>query len=131
MKQFIPKFLGCFYFAVFCYYIHLSIVKYMKSATKSESEFVEDDIVQFPSLSVCPKYTFKETSVTRKLLISNESVGQKINLVRENIWKKDDVFYFVNHPGIFGPGFPCVTLNDGTDPGNPCSFPVRYPQAIL
>ena len=130
MKRFIPKFLGCFYFAVFCYYVHLSIMKYMKGATKYESKFVDDDKVQYPSLSVCPKYTFKKTSVTRTLLITNESISQKINLVRENIWKKDDVFSFVNHPGIFGQGYPCVTLNDGTDPGKPCTFPVRYCQII-
>ena len=125
MKYFIQKFLGCFYFGVFSYFIYLSIGKYLLGSTKYSPIVKTVDKVQYPSISVCPKFTFKEATATTELLSNNMSLDEKKSLALEKSWKKGEVFHFVSHPGIRGLNFPCVTLNDGTDPGKPCHFPIR------
>ena len=59
-------------------------------------------------------------------LFENGSLAYKKKLAMENIWSKSEVFHFVSHPGMFGMAYPCVTTNDGSDPGKPCYFPFRY-----
>ena len=125
MKYLVQKLLGCFYFGVFAYYIYFSIEKYLQGRTKYVSHVDDAEQVQYPSISVCPKYTFKEATVTTDLMSTNMSLNEKKRLALENIWKKEEVFHFLSHPGIRGLRFPCVTRNDGTDPGKPCHFPIR------
>ena len=84
----------------------MSIKKFMKGTTKFETSFVESKELLYPSVSVCPKYTFKSTTVNREILDQNKSLEEQKNFVMEKIWKKEEVFYFVNHPGIFGLRFP-------------------------
>ena len=88
----------------------------MKDTTKYETNFVESRKVLYPSVSICTKYTFKSATVNREMFAENKSLEEQKSFVMGKIWKKDEVFTFVNHPGIFGLSFPCVTLNDGTDP---------------
>ena len=125
MKYFFGKLILAFYLGLFCFFIHLSINKYMKGTTKFETNFVESKELLYPSVSVCPKYTFKSPTVNRAIFKENKSLEEQKMFVMGKIWKKDEVFHFVNHPGIFGLSFPCVTLIDGTDPGKPCHFPLR------
>ena len=58
-------------------------------------------------------------------IFSNATLTEKKKKIFESIWNKSEVFYFVNHPGMFDMRFPCVTINDGEDPGKPCIFPFR------
>ena len=125
MKFFFGKLILVFYLGLFCFFIHLSIDKYMRGSTKFEMDFVESKKLLYPSVSICPKYTFKSATVNREMFAENKSLEEQKSFVMGKIWKKDEVFNFVNHPGIFGLSFPCVTLNDGTDPGKPCHFPYR------
>ena len=53
----------------------------------------------------------------------NHSFAQTNKLVKENVWKRNETFFFVNHPSMKAPGFPCITTADSNDPGRPCSFP--------
>ena len=124
MKIPIQILLACFYFGIFCYQISLSIQKYLKRSTILQSTLVEEEEVQYPSISVCTKYMFKNGPIAKQLF-SNKSLTEKKMLVLNSVWNKSEVFNFVNHPGMLGLRYPCVTSNDGTDPGKPCSFPFR------
>jgi hypothetical protein len=118
------KFLACFFFGIFCYQISKSIQKYIKRSTILQSTLDEKEEIQYPSISVCTKYMFKHGSISKQLN-SNKSLNEKKMLVLNSVWNKSEVFHFVNHPGMLGLKYPCVTSNDGTDPGKPCSFPFR------
>ena len=110
---------------MFSYYISQSVIRFFDGRTTYYSSVVDVEQVQYPSISVCSKNTFRENNVTDVLLSTNVSFNDKKMLALETIWKKSEVFYFVSHPGISGMRYPCVTLNDGTDHGKPCHFPIR------
>ena len=44
----------------------------------------------------------------------------------ENVWRREKLFYFVNHPRMMNLTFPCTTLEGGTYPGKPCAFPFAW-----
>ena len=113
------------HFVMFSYYIFQSVKRYFHGRTTYHSSVVNVEQVQYPSISVCSKNTFRGNNVTDVLLSNNVSFNDKKMLALENIWKKNELFYFLSHPGISGMRYPCVTLNDGTDPGKPCHFPIR------
>ena len=81
----------------------------------------------YPSVSVCKKYTFEKNL---NYLFDKDSVNltEVKELVIENSWNVEEVFYFLTHPSMLGMTFPCTTRLDGTDPGKPCMFPVRNDQ---
>ena len=81
-------------------------------------------VFQHPSISICPKYMFKKVPFMKQLFSNASNAAKKI-LVDQNRWTKQEVFYFVNHPGMLDLRYPCVTVNDGADPGKPCSFPFK------
>ena len=124
MKIPIQKLLACFYFGIFCYEISISIEKYLKRSTIFHTTVEEEEEVKYPSISVCAKYMSKHGSIAKQL-DSNKSLTEKKMLVLNSVWNKSEVFHFVSHPGMLGLRYPCVTSNDGTDPGKPCSFPFR------
>ena len=76
----------------------------------------------YPSVSVCKKYTFDKNL---NYLFDKDSVNltEVKELVIENSWNIEEVFYFMSHPSMLGMTFPCTTMLDGTDPGKPCVFP--------
>ena len=96
-----------------------SIEKYLAAKTDYDATTIDVDEIQYPSISVCRKYAMDNIDAFPKLL-TNDSLTSKKKLVLENIWGIDDVFHFVSHPGIFGLKCPCLTTNEGTDPGKPC-----------
>ena len=122
MKVPVQKLLACFYFGIFAYQISISILKYHSGRTLYQSNLKEALEIQYPSISVCTKYTFKHGQLTTQLF-SNISLTEKKMLVLNSIWNKTEVFHFVNHPDMFDMRYPCVSRNDGSDPGKPCSFP--------
>ena len=78
----------------------------------------------YPSVSVCKKYTF---DIYLDNLFEDGTANLTVvkELVIENSWNVEEVFYFLTHPTMLGLTFPCTTRLDGTDPGKPCMFPVR------
>ena len=123
MKVAIQNLLLVFYLGLFFYFISNSLIRYYSGVTVKITNLKDATDIQYPSISVCTKYTSKKVILSN--LFSNESLSYKKKLIYESIWNKSEVFYFVNHPGMLGMKFPCVTINDGDDPGKPCLFPFR------
>ena len=46
--------------------------------------------------------------------------------LHQNTWSRHKLFYFMTHAKMSDRSFPCTTLEGGTDPGKPCSFPYVY-----
>ena len=112
----------CLVVAMFFYTFYGSIEKWHSGRTSFASNVIEVERILYPSITVCKKYALNSNEVMSKLF-ADVSLEEKKKLVLENMWNITDVFHFMNHPGMFGLVFPCVTADDGTDPGKPCSFP--------
>ena len=127
MRFFFKETLTFFYVCVFSSQIFESLKTYLTGKTEFKTQIKSGYKIQYPSVSVCPRYTYKDIQIDVQLNTVNVSTSIIKDLVRKNIWTKDDVFYFVNHPGMFNDSgdFPCTTINDGTDPGKPCHFPFK------
>ena len=125
MNVAIQKLLLFFYLGLFSYFISNSVIRYYSGVTVKITNLKDTTDIQYPSISVCTKYTSKKVISIASNLFSNESLNFKKKLISESIWNKSEVFYFVSHPGMLGMRFPCVTINDGDDPGKPCLFPFR------
>ena len=78
--------------------------------------------LQFPSVSVCVEYSFKK--YIDGVILRNETNLEKAEkLIKLNVWKRNETFYFVNHKyPVFG-DFPCMTTSESPDRGRPCNFP--------
>ena len=78
-----------------------SVTKWFNSRTDYHTTRVDVEKIQFPSISVCTKFTLKGKEVTPKL-VGNTSLNEKKKIALDNMWKKNEVFQFVNHPGMLG-----------------------------
>ena len=126
----VHKLLFLFYLGLFCYFISMCVIKLLRHDTVYITNLEDATYIQYPSISVCTRYTSKiackrREDCTAPVLYSNKSLNENKKIISESIWNKSEVFYFVNHPGMLGMRFPCVTMNDGDDPGKPCKFPFR------
>ena len=122
----VHKLLLLFYLGLFCYFISQSVIKVLNGDIMYTTNLKDESYIQYPSISVCTKYTSREkVSQTEAHLYSNKSLNENKKLISKSIWNKSEVFYFVNHPDMLGMRFPCVTMDDGDDPGMPCTFPFR------
>ena len=86
--------------------------------------------VQYPSISVCVEYAFKKYLEEEIFNPSLPSLNETEKLARENVRKKNETFFFVNHPSVKSNGYPCFTTKESTDPGKPCSFPFMYEKTL-
>ena len=109
--------------ACFVVMMMISIGNQLSGKTWMNDEVVDMDQVLYPSVSVCQNYPYEDggklSTVLKNISISTEG---KIKIARENVRNADQLFYFVNHPGMRIKPFPC-TVHGGTDKGAPCSFP--------
>ena len=80
--------------------------------------------MQYPSVTVCVEFTFKKY-IDEKIYSNNISLEETEALIKENIWKRNETFYFVNQKSNIREDFPCMTTSESADPGKPCSFPFR------
>ena len=111
--------------SLFLWQCSISIMKYTSYKTSFFTTLFEEEMVLYPSVSVCKKYTFEKYL---NYLFDKDSVNltEVKELVIENSWNIEEVFYFMSHPSMLGMTFPCTTMLDGTDPGKPCVFPVLH-----
>ena len=67
------------------------------------------------------------------LFFRNESitVAEIGEIVKENVWRRNETFYFVNFPSDSDGGYPCITSRDSIDPNKPCSFPFYWKDELL
>lgn len=82
-------------------------------------------ILQFPSVSVCVEYSFKKY-IDGVILRNETTLEQAETLIKSNIWKRNETFYFVNHKNLPIGDFPCMTTSESPDRGRPCHFPSIY-----
>jgi hypothetical protein len=76
----------------------------------------------YPSVSFCKRYTYN--SFLDGDLLNSSSLEEAKRLVKANVSPLEQVVTFLTHPGMRdNMTFPCITNQDGTDPGKPCSFP--------
>ena len=85
---------------------------------------VEVQLMQYPSVTVCVEFTFKKY-IDEKIYSTNFSLKETESLIKENFWKKNETFYFVNQKSNTREDFPCMTTSESSDPGRPCSFPFK------
>ena len=87
-------------------------------------KFTDVEELLYPSISICKKYTFADKRTMWRLINDTGlSLMEKKEMALRDIWDRMKVFHFVTHPGMLNMTFPCITTNDGTDPGRLCSFP--------
>ena len=79
------------------------------------------DSILYPSLSICKRYTYD--TFLDPLLLNSSSLEEARGVVEGRVWGREQVVRFLGHPSILNLTYPCVTSQDGTDPGKPCSFP--------
>ena len=82
--------------------------------------------VQYPSVTVCKKYTFDYYIDEIFKNDSELTLAEVIKTARNHSWDVERLFYFFTHPGMLGLTFPCTTILGGTSPGKPCIFPLKY-----
>ena len=56
----------------------------------------EKAVLQYPSVTVCAEYTFKKYLDGK---IESGDIDEVEKLVKSNVWKKNETFYFLNHKG--------------------------------
>lgn len=67
------------------------------------------------------------------LLFINQSitVEEMKDLVKENVWKKNETLYFVDFPSYSNPGYECMTTKDAYNSNKPCSFPFYWRDKLV
>ena len=97
-------------------------LKYLERTTIASTTYIDHGSISFPSITVCKKYSNGPS--LRKIINSSISIGAKINQLHMKTWRRNEVFFFFSHSGMFNLSFPCTTKDSqGTNPGKPCSFP--------
>ena len=136
--------LNIFYFGCFAILALFSIEKFLIGRTITEIRFLRIQlnlcslskcsclyrktkvaILQFPSVSVCVEYSFKKY-IDGVILRNETSLEKAEKLIKSNIWKRNETFYFVNHKNLPLGDFPCMTTSESPDRGRPCNFPFIY-----
>ena len=115
----------CTYLLCFLYTVIISTQKFMEGRKIQEDSKTKLSSLQYPSVSVCVEYTYKKY-IDDDLTSVNFTMEQVENLVKSKVWKRNETFYFVNHKTSARDDYPCMTRNDSSDPGRPCTFPFQY-----
>ena len=116
--------LKIFFISLFLFVCQHSWKKYRTQRTTTELRKNRMEKVQYPSVSICVQNAIKTyVDISNN---SNLSFIETMNLIKENVWKRNEAFFFVNQASGNSSGFPCITLKDSFDPGRPCSFPFVY-----
>ena len=112
-------------FSLFLWETFEATYKWLNKNTIISSSSKDDGTVLYPSITVCKKY-LNGPNVD---IIENKSISDedKISILHEKLWKRNEVVYFFSHSKMFNSSFPCNTLEGGTEEGKPCSFPYINP----
>ena len=127
----VPYALELMFFIVFCVTAWTSLQKYLSykiSVSVKEEKMKEKE---YPSVSICPFYAYKEDLEDFLFNNKSSSLVDIERLVKSNIWKRNETFYFVSYPSEKDPGFECMTTPDSYDFVKPCSFPFYYEKSMI
>ena len=111
-------------FALFLWQSLVATFKFLDRKTYISSENVDHFSILFPSITICKRHLngIFGPDLDNKSL----SIRDKISLLHENIWRKNETNFF-SHSNMFNTSFPCNTVEGATDGGKPCSFPYIEP----
>ena len=113
-------FIYLIFVSLFLWICHSSFLKFKVGRKSSELRRIEVKNLQYPSVSVCVENTVK---IYENFLTDEFTFEQTKSLIKENVWKRNETFFFVNQPSAKTKGYPCMTTKDSSDPGKPCNFP--------
>ena len=112
-------------FAIFLWQSIIATLKFLERKTFISSENFDDSSVLFPSITICKRH-LNGIHLTE---LKNETltIQDKIFILHEKTWRKNETIYFFSHSKMFNTSFPCNTFEGATDGGKPCSFPYIEP----
>ena len=87
--------------------------------------------VQYPAISVCVDNAYKDGFDDLFFRNNSISVKEVEEIVKENVWKRNETLYYVNFPSDNNPGYECMTSRDSYDPNKPCLFPFYYGDVFI
>ena len=90
------------YLICFLYIVFISIQKFLEKTKIQVNKNFEEEVLQYPSVTVCAEYTFKKY-IDRNM--ESGDIGDIEKLVKANVWKKNETFYFLNHKGSLKKSF--------------------------
>ena len=85
MKVPVKKVFFLFYLGLFLFFISQSVIKFFNRSTVYISNLKDEVTIQYPSVSVCPRYTSKNGSIA-SFLSSNATLTEKKKKIFESIW---------------------------------------------
>ena len=72
------------------------------------------------SFSICADTAYKNPLGDVIFNNDSSSIDAIGSLVKENIWNKNETFYYLDFPTVGRAGFPCMTTKDSVDPIRSC-----------
>ena len=88
--------LSFIYLICFLYTVFISIQKFLQKTKIQVDKSFEEAVLQYSSVTVCAEYTFKKYLDGK---IESGDIDEVEKLVKSNVWKKNETFYFLNHKG--------------------------------
>ena len=126
MKKLIfNKVISLILFGLFLWQSIYATLKNLQRKTYVSSENVDEFSILFPSITICKRHM--NGIGTIQLKNSSFLIQDKISMLFEKIWRKNETIYFFSHSKMFNLTFPCNTFEGATDGGKPCSFPYIEP----
>ena len=126
MKQIIfNQLISFILFAIFLRESIIATIKFLEKKTFISSENVDDISILYPSITICKRHLngLDQKDLKNKSL----TIQDKMSILNQKIWKKNETIYFFSHSKMFNSSFPCNTKEGATDGGKPCSFPYIEP----
>ena len=97
--------------------------KFRSRRITSEVKKISINTVEYPSVSTCIRAP-KMNKIFGKFTKEHDiPFGKFKHFVQENVFKRNETFYFVNQASSVDSGFPCMSTEESFDSGKPCSFP--------
>ena len=87
------------------------------------NQIINTEYIFYPSVTVCIDTAFKMYLDHEVFAEGNDHMMDTFKLLKEQHWKLNEIFYFVNQASSNNKGYPCMTMASSNDPGRPCSFP--------
>ena len=98
--------------------------KFLKKRVLQEVTINTVDAIDYPSISVCAEYSFKE--YIDEEILGNISLQEKEKIIKAKLWTRNETFYFANQHTSLKDGYSCMTNRESIDPGRPCNFPFKH-----
>ena len=113
MKSFATFFVKAFLISLFLWIRQNSYTKFRSRRKSSETRIIEVEELQYPSISVCVQNAFKKyVDISQQ---SKLTFWKTRELVEQNVWKRNETFFFVNHPTVKSKGYPCMTTKESRE----------------